>query len=458
MTPAAATDPPVHTSLKERAMRAGSWTVFAFGCTLLLRLGSSLILTRLLAPEAFGLMAIVAAIVTVISLMSDVGIRQAVVASAHGDEPLMLNTAWTMQILRGVLIWSVCCLVALCLYIAGEQSWLTPGSVYASPILPLLLALGTLQSLIFGFDTTKRFTADRRIDQKRIVLIDFYATFITIASSIVLAWFIRSVWAIVIGAFVAAVFTVAAGHLWLPGHRNRLAWDRGFARQIFNFGKWILVSSLLFVLAANGDKLLLGVWVAPTVLGCFAIAQTLAQILEQAFGRVFGQVAAPAFSDVMRNDPHRLREIYLRMRLLFDVLFATGAGLLFAIGPWLVDVMYDPRYADAGTILQALSFSLIFARYGVSGAAYLALQAPHAITVISLVRVIAFYALVPLSYELFGVNGAYWAIALCPAAIAPVVWWYDRRFGLLSWHHEGLTLSAWPVGYLFGMTFVGAIG
>lgn len=456
LMPPAASDPPAHTPLKERTVRAGSWTVFAYGCTLVLRLGSSLALTRLLAPEAFGLIAIVSTIAVVASLLSDIGIRQSIVHSAHGDEPLMLNTAWTMQIMRGALIWSACCLIALGLHAAGQAGWLTAGSVYSSPQLPLLLALGTLNSVIVGFDTTKRFTADRRIDQKRVVLIELGAMFINISVSIGLAWFTRSVWAIVGGGLVAALFTVAAGHTWLHGHNNRLAWDRGFARQIFDFGKWILASSLLYVLASNGDKLLLGVWVTPAVLGCYAIGQNLAQILEVAVSRVFSQVASPAFADVMRHSPQRLREVYLRMRLPFDLMFIAAAGLLFAIGPSVVGLMYDSRYAEAGTILQILSFALIVARYGVSAGAYLALQAPHAQAAMNLARVVSFFVLVPLSYKLYGVHGAYWAIALSPAAIAPVVWWFDRRFGLLSWRHEVLTLAAWPLGWSLGVGFVSA--
>jgi O-antigen/teichoic acid export membrane protein len=350
----------------------------------------------------------------------------------------------------------VCCVIAFGLHGAGQAGWLAAGSVYASPQLPLLLALGTLNSVIIGFDTTKRFTADRRIDQKRVVLIELGAMFINISVSIVLAWLTRSVWAIVGGGLVAAVCTVTAGHAWLHGHRNRLTWHRGFARQIFDFGKWILASSLLYVLASNGDKLLLGVWVTPAMLGCYAIGQNLALILELAVGRVFSQVASPAFADVMRHSPQRLREVYLRMRLPFDVMFIAAAGFLFAIGPWVVSLMYDPRYAEAGAVLQILSFALIVARYGVSAGAYLALQAPHAQAVMNLVRVISFFVLVPLSYKVYGVHGAYWAIALSPAAMAPVVWWFDRRFGLLSWRHEVLTLAAWPVGWALGYAFVSA--
>jgi O-antigen/teichoic acid export membrane protein len=454
MTPTTSSDQPAGKSLKQRIVHASSWTVFAYGCTLVLRLASSLIMTRLLAPEAFGLIAIVATIGMVASLLSDIGLRQAVVHSAHGDEPLMLNTAWTMQILRGVFIWLVCCALAAALHAAGGAGWLPASSVYASPALPLILALGTFHTVILGFETTKRFTADRRIDQKRVVLIELGSMFFGLVITIALGWTIRSVWAIVIGGACGTLCSVLAGHLCLHGHPNRVAWNRDYAKQIFGFGKWILASSLLYVVATNSDKLLLGLWVTPAVLGCFAIGQSLAMMLELAMGRVFSQVASPAFADVIRTSPQRLREVYLRMRLPFDLLFVSAAGFLFAIGPWLVGKMYDPRYAQAGTILQILSFTLVFARYGVSTSAYLALQVPKAQALMNLVRVCAFFIIVPLAYQAFGVQGAYWAIGLHALAAAPVVWWFDHHFGIGSWRHELLTLMVWPLGWGLGSGLV----
>ncbi len=454
MTPNAASAPKPRAPLKERMLRASSWSVFAYGCTLLLRMGSSLIMTRLLAPEAFGLVALVGTIGSVASLLSDIGIRQAVVHSQHGDDARMLDTAWTMQIVRGVSIWLVCCLIALGLYVAQQAGLLVGVSVYAAPLLPPLLAVGSFVTVITGFETTKRFTADRRIEQKRVVLIELASMIVGVVITITIGYFARTVWAIVIGGTVTALCACIAGHRLLHGHANRMAWNPDFARQIVDYGKWILASSLLYVLAYQGDKLLLALWVTPAVLGCFAIGQNLAQLMELAVGRVFTQVAAPAFGDVARNNPERMREVYLRMRLPFDLIFVTSAGLLFAIGPSLVALMYDPRYAEAGIILQILSFALIFGRYGVSTSAYLALQAPHAQAVMNLVRMIAFFCIVPLSYSAFGVHGAYWAIALHTLACIPVIWWFDKRYGLLSWRHEALTLAAWPVGWAVGAALV----
>jgi O-antigen/teichoic acid export membrane protein len=456
MTPAGPTAPPVRASLKDRIVRASGWTALGYGGTLVLRLGNSLILTRLLAPEVFGLIAIVATLAMMVTLLSDIGLRQAIVHSKHGDDPRMLDTAWTMQIVRGALIWVACCLGALALHGAQQSGAVTAGSVYASPQLPLLLALGTMSALFEGFHSTKRFTADRRIDQKRVVLIELGAMLVGTVVSVLLALQLRTVWALVFGGWVGVLVAVVCGHLLLHGHPNRLAWDGSYARQIFGFGKWILASSLLYVLAMHSDKLLLGVWVAPAVLGCYAIAQSLSQVLEMALGRVIGQVAGPAFAELMGHSPHRLREVYLRLRLVSDLAFVLSAGFLFAIGPWLVGLLYDPRYAQAGTLLQILSFTLLFGRYNVSTNAYLALQMPKAQALMNFVRVAAFFIVVPAAYSAFGVDGAYWAIALHAAAIAPVVWWLDHRFGIGSLRQEALALAAWPLGWGAGLALVSA--
>jgi O-antigen/teichoic acid export membrane protein len=461
MTPQSANPSTGRVPLKQRFLRAGSWAALSFAVTLVLRLGSSLVVTRLLAPEIFGVIAVVTAVAVIATLLSDIGIRQAVVHSRHGDEAQLLNTAWTMQIARGFLIWLSCCSCAAALYFAGRFGWLPTGSVYAAAELPWVLALSSLTAVVQGCETTKRFTADRRIEQGRIVLIELTSLLSSIAVTIIGAHLTRSIYAIVAGSLVSAVCSVALGHLLLHGHRNRLAWHWEHARAIFHYGKWVLASSLLFVLAYNGDKLLLGMWVTPAVLGCYAIAQNLAQVLDSVSGKVFTHIAGPAFGDVFRNDPSRIREVYLRLRLPFDLLFIGMAGLVFALGPSLVHLMYDPRYAEAGSMLQILSCALIFTRYGISGNVYLALNEPKAQTWMSLARLIAFYTIVPMAYRMFGVHGVYWAIALHGAASAPVVWWFDRRFGLSSWRHELLTLGVWPIGWLAGWLLslaLGAIG
>src|SRR5690554_1654660 len=83
-----------------------------YGTAQLLRLASNVILAKLLFPEAFGLMVLVAIFMQGIAMFSDIGILPSIIQNKRGDDPAFLNTAWTIQVIRGVLIWIVACIGA----------------------------------------------------------------------------------------------------------------------------------------------------------------------------------------------------------------------------------------------------------------------------------------------------------------------------------------------------------
>jgi O-antigen/teichoic acid export membrane protein len=72
-----------------------------------IRFGSNLIITRLLLPEHFGLMALVTTFLVGLALFSDTGVGPNIIQNPKGEEPIFFNTAWTVQAIRGVLLWVV---------------------------------------------------------------------------------------------------------------------------------------------------------------------------------------------------------------------------------------------------------------------------------------------------------------------------------------------------------------
>src|ERR1017187_4698746 len=100
-------------SLKFRAFRAGSWVLTSHVVAQFLRLLGNLVMTRLLAPDAFGIMAIAMTVQGIVSLCADTGLRQAIIQSPNGGRASFLNTAWTLEIVRNCFIWVVCLFIAV---------------------------------------------------------------------------------------------------------------------------------------------------------------------------------------------------------------------------------------------------------------------------------------------------------------------------------------------------------
>ena len=161
-------------SLKFRAFRAGSWVVTSHVAAQLLRLIGNLVMTRLLAPDAFGVMAMAMTVQGIVSLCADTGLRQAIIQSPNGGKPLFLNTAWTLEIWRSWMIWAVCLAIAIGLYAAGSLGWLPPGSGYATPVLPAIIAVMSLSAVIQGFQSMNAILAHRNLELHRLTLVELF--------------------------------------------------------------------------------------------------------------------------------------------------------------------------------------------------------------------------------------------------------------------------------------------
>jgi O-antigen/teichoic acid export membrane protein len=441
---------PSRLSLKARTLRAGSWTVLAHLAGQVLRLVSSLVMTRILAPEMFGVMAIAIVVQVVIALLSDIGLHQAVVQSPRGNTPEFLDTAWSMQVVRGWIIWGVCVALAGLLYLIGRTAWAPTGTVYAAAVLPAVIACTSFASAITGFTSTKAITANRDLEMRKITLIELIAQIAGLLLMFAIGWLTHSIWSVVAGMLLTPLVSVALTHGWLPGHRNRFRFDAGCVKEIIAFGRWIFISSALGVLAANGDRLVLGLWLSAGALGVYAIALNLATVIEGLAYKLFGTVSFAVFSESAREAPGRLRELYFRMRRPADIVFLVSAGFLYGAGQWIVDLLYDHRYAQAGAMLQTLSFGLFFTRYALSCNTFVAIGKPQYLTVVQLLNIVSLVAFIPALYALYGVPGAIWAVALYRLPSSMAVIWFNMRHGIHSTLFELAVLPSWAIGWGLG--------
>src|SRR6476660_8908953 len=106
------------------------WTTGSYVVGSVLRLGTNVILSRLLAPELFGIMLIVYSLRLGLELMSDVGIGQNIIYNKNAENPEFYNTAWTVQLLRSLFLW----LIFLAAAVPMAEFYNTPVLVYVVPI------------------------------------------------------------------------------------------------------------------------------------------------------------------------------------------------------------------------------------------------------------------------------------------------------------------------------------
>ncbi len=431
--------------------KALAWSTFAHVASQGVRIIGQLVLARLLAPSMFGIVGIATVVQIVLALLTDVGLRPTVIQSRRGDEPAFLNTVWTVQILRGILIFAINLLLATALGIGQHFSALPTGSTWAAPELPLVLAATAGTSLISGFQSTKLLSASRSLEFGRITIIELASQFLGLLSIVMLGYLTGSIWSLVAGMLLSTLVMTVLSHAWLQGAPNALAWDRGALEELYRFGSFVLASSLFFVFATNADRLLFAGFFSPTQMGFYSIAVGLIGIVDGIGSRILVTVAHASFSNVARTDPSALRKAVYRLRLPLDAIALLASGGIFAMSPSIVHALYDHRYAEVGGYLRILSLSLFFFRFNVFTSVYLALNKPEWQMFVNGLKLASLLIMLPLSYYFGGVYAAIYAMALHGVVLLPLLYWFNSQHKLNDLRFEGLVLGFWAAGWGMGM-------
>ena len=410
-------------------------------------------MTRLLVPEMFGLMSIVSVFIMGLSLFSDLGLKQSIIQSKRGRDERFLNTIWSFQIIRGFSIWGFSILVAIAVLMAQRLLWMPANTVYAEPLLPYIIPVSTLGMIISAFEPTWTSLASRDLQQARLIKIELICQITGVIVMVLMAFYTRSIWALVLGSLISGITRSIIVNFVIKEKRNHFEIDKAYISEIFHFGKWIFLSSIIGFLAMNGDKLLLGGLISTKDLGVYNIASFMIGAVATIVARLLGGVAYPALSETVRDRPYDLQRIYYRFRLPFDAGIMFLAGLLFVSGQTIIHLLYDSRYADAGWMLNVLALSLIALRYNLADQSYLALGKPKMMTMLTLIRTVALFVFLPIAYHQFGLHGAIWAIVASYFSSFPMAIYYKKTHQLLDVKKELITLPMIFLGIACGFVF-----
>jgi O-antigen/teichoic acid export membrane protein len=340
-------------------------------------------------------MALVSVVMAGINLFSDIGIGAALIQSDR-DDRAFTDTMWTILILRSLLLWGVASAIA------GPVA-----DFYEEPVLESLLQVASFGFVISGLRSTNFFSENRNLRLKRIVSLEISSQLLGVAVMITWAVISPSVWALVAGGLVTSVSSTILSHVWLPGRRNRLHFEREAAVSLYRFGRWILLSTLLTYLAGNAEKLVFGKLVSMATLGVYNIALNLAVMPSRAMRRVSMSVIFPLYSRFHHAGAEML-PVFRNARLPILALGGWATAGMVAGGPTIIEILYDPRYIEAGWMLQVLVAGMWFGVVleGTNGTAVLALGHSRWIAIASGTKVLGMVVLIPVGWHFWSFKGA----------------------------------------------------
>jgi len=443
--------PPVNPAgMKARVLRAGSWILGGQAVSQVLRLGTNVVIARLLFPDAFGLMSVVYMLATALALFSDLGVARTMVLSPRGEEPAFLDTAWTIQFIRCQFLALAICVAAAGVALARHIGLWKAGTVYADERLPYLVAAFALTLVLQGFESIRIIQARRKMQLHTLTKIEISGQAASAVAMIIVAWTWHSIWALTTGAVVAGMTRCILSYALLPGHVVRFRLDRSSAQELMGHAKWIFLSSVMTFMAVNGDRVLLGGLITVSEFGLYSIAVIMSSVLQNIANSLCNSIVFPALSEVYRDRPQELPRNFERFQWGYDAMVVFPAAILITSAQTLITLIYDSRYHDAGWMVMVLSAGVIGVRYQVVEMGYLAVAKTKYGAIANSLRLAALVTGMLVGGHFFGIVGTVTGVALSQYAAWPLAIWFKRQVHALSWRAEALLIPCIAGGLLVG--------
>ncbi len=308
------------------------------------RLMSTIILTRLLDPSAFGTIAILSTVLLVITLMSDLGFYPYVVRQASALDRDFLDQIWTLRLVRSGII---------ALIIFGLA---TPvASLLDAPEIANALRFTALMPLIEGLSSMAFATAVREGQILRLSVMETASTAAQIILSIALCLIMNSFWGVVIGGALGAMLKTGLSYSLFQDSRRQWDYSKERARDLWAFGRFILPSSMMTLLIGQFDKIIFAPLLGPKGFGYYSLASNLASAPNSLIVPYSAKILLPAFAKGHRDHPGHWADTYYAIGQWPRLALLAALGAFMAMPSSIVELLYDERYGDVAFYLQALS-------------------------------------------------------------------------------------------------------
>lgn len=392
----------------ERTVRSGAWEGGLNTVNRLIQLAKVVVLARLLPPEEFGILGIGFLVLAIFESLSNFGINQALIQRKEENVDEYLDTAWMLQIARGVLL-------------AGTVFVFAPvaASLFGEPRATNVIRVLGVGPLLLGLKNPGVVYFTKSLQFHRRFLQILSGTVVNFVVAVALGVLLGNVWALVGGAVVGNVTSLLVSYV-LHDYQPRLAFDISRARELIDYGQWIFGQSLTGFLVNQGDDLFVGWFLGATPLAFYQMGYRFSNAPATELSSVITNVAFPSLSKV-QTDLRKLRKGYFRtLRMTTFLSFPAAMGIA-VVAPTFVPALLGTDWLATVPVIQVLALWGAFRGLDANnGPVFNTLSRPDIGTKFGVVRVVLIALTIYPAAVRFGVLGVAVVIVGTAAVVTPL--------------------------------------
>lgn len=415
-------------SIREKAISGTKWTMGGYAVSNVMRLAGNVIVGHILKKaDPFGVMQLANAMLQGVTMLSDVGIGPNIIQSKRGEDPVFLNTAWTVQAIRGVILW----IVLLAITYPVATSYEQPSLLYIIP----LIGVG---AVLAGFNGTAIYTLSKRLNVRDSTLMALASQFAGVGVMVLVAYLTRDIIALALAGLVQAIVRLVISHRIDRSHTNRFAWDKESLRSLIGFGSVVFVSTALTFAGQQSDKFILAKQIDMESFGLYTTALMIARLPFDVILNLGTGIAFPAYSHAI-NTGRKLSDIFAKVRFPLCISGGFAMACMAVGGPDVIRLVWQKNFHAAAEYVPILCLGVMFQVLELtSGQALLALGKVKCLAVGNALKVVALAIGLIVGYKQGGFYGAIIGMTIADAVRYLTSAFYASREGLPIFRHDFL--------------------
>jgi lipopolysaccharide exporter len=338
----------VSRGIAARVVKGSAWIASARLIVNALAALSTVVIAIFLTPADVGLVAIGATLAAIATSVTEMSLNQALVRH-HDPTADHFSTVWTLNALRGLLLFAVMAAAAYPVAYAYDDARLRP-----------IVVLFGLSVFLACLNNPRRIVLQRKLVFWQEFVLNVSQKLAGVAASIAVAVIYHSYWALVVGALVTSLTSMAVSYMAVP-FRPRLTLR--YWRELISFSSWLTASQIVNTLNWRFDYLLVGKLLGQAPLGQYSVGSNLALMPTREAITPLTITMFPAFS-TLAKEPARLAAAYQRGQAFLTALaLPAGVGAALIADP-MVRLLMGEKWAPAIFVIQALAPVFAFQTLG----------------------------------------------------------------------------------------------